>query len=120
MRITQKKLHEYLQEHDMINTDPGGFWPMHYLPHVESLMNKVSYHASGFPWMTEEDQKPFNYGDYNKSHRIMRRSLNIDVSWYFSKQMMVWYAKKVNDGLDLLYGSCSQGGSDMSSCSARF
>eukprot|EP00747_Dinoflagellata_sp_TGD_P030089 gnl/TRDRNA2_/TRDRNA2_134391_c0_seq2.p1 gnl/TRDRNA2_/TRDRNA2_134391_c0~~gnl/TRDRNA2_/TRDRNA2_134391_c0_seq2.p1 ORF type:complete len:390 (-),score=71.57 gnl/TRDRNA2_/TRDRNA2_134391_c0_seq2:21-1145(-) len=93
-----------------IFADPGyGFFPQHYLPYVKSLMNKVSFHPSGFPWVTEEDRRPLNVSDYNVSTTILQRSLQIQVSWHYTKPMMAHMAKKINNGLDgicAIHGAC--------------
>merc|ERR1712032_1034011 len=99
-------LHKYLMNNHVSISDPGFFWPMHYLPHVGSLMDKISFHATRFPWITKEDQQKLNYNDFDKSHAVMNRTLKFSVSYYFSKRMMTWVANKVNNGLDALYGSC--------------
>jgi hypothetical protein len=68
-------------------------------------MEKVSFHASGFPWMTKEEQEPLKYTDFNRGTAIMNRTLRIPLSYYYSKQMVIWIATMVNSGLDTLHPS---------------
>lgn len=75
------------------------FWKGHYLPHVNSLMQKVSFHSSGFPWTREEDKTPMELAQFEVSNAIMWRTLTIPLSWYFTKGMMEFAADKVNDFL---------------------
>merc|ERR1712217_662574 len=98
--------------------DGGWQWQQHYLPNLKNLMNKVSFHASGFPWVNKEDQKLIPYETYNKSHRIMEHTFQMRVSWYFEKQMMIWMARKVNDGLDEILATCSASDTDFTACYA--
>jgi len=91
-----------LREFHGISTDPGRYWKVHYLPNVEGLLKKVSFHPSGFPWLTKEEQQPIPYSTYDVSTDILNRTILIQVSWYYSRQMMTWAADRFNEVLDLI------------------
>jgi len=88
-------LKDYLLSEGVMGVDTT-FWPTHYLPHASALMNKVSFHPSGFPWMTEEDKRPLELSQFDKSNSIMRRILTIKVGYYLTKGMMEFAADLVN------------------------
>lgn len=71
-------------------------WKSDYIPLMASFVQKASYHKSGFPWMTEEDQRPLRYDDYNISNAIMHGSVQIPISWYYTKSMMQYAAGVAN------------------------
>lgn len=97
---------------------PGWAAKQHYLPNLPYLLNKVSYHHSGFPWVTKEDQKPIPYETYNKSHRIIDRVFQMRLSYYYTKPMMKWIARKFNDGLDEIMATCSASETNSTACYA--
>lgn len=90
-------LQQHLESHGV--TSDSKFWINHYLPHVNALMKKVSYHPSGFPWVREEDKKPLELSQFERSNSIMNRTLTLPVSWYFTRGMMEFAADKVNEFL---------------------
>merc|ERR1711972_509459 len=68
-----------------IPTDVNDFWARHYPPHVKALMDKISWHKSGFPWMTEEQQTPDDPGRYNASAELLRRTVMLHLGYYLTR-----------------------------------
>lgn len=96
--VEANALIDYLRGHG-VNVDMS--WSSHFLPHVNTLMKKVSFHASGFPWITEEDKVPLQLSDYNRSSDIMKRSTTIMIGYYMSKGMMRYIADIVSSALEV-------------------
>lgn len=94
-----KLLQEYLNKNKVILSDSDS-WQEQYLPNVPSLMKKISFHSSGYPWVTDEEKKPLKYEDYVASHSILKRTLRILLSIHYTESMMRAVGVKVNQGLD--------------------
>merc|ERR1719210_82730 len=85
------------------------WWKLHYLPNFESVVKKVSWHESGFPWLSEEQKKHNQRAEFDVSPEILNRSFRMLNSWHYTPKMMVWFANKVNEGLDKLNTDCTSG-----------
>mmetsp|Transcript_126609 Transcript_126609/g.358083 ORF Transcript_126609/g.358083 Transcript_126609/m.358083 type:complete len:483 (+) Transcript_126609:63-1511(+) len=70
-------------------------WHMSYLPNVTSLVEKASFHSSGFPWTSEADKAPLNREDYRASEAILGRVINHPLSWHYPESMMTELAGSV-------------------------
>jgi len=73
-----------------------------FMPWCATIMKKVSYHESGFPWVTKDMQAPDKPDNYNASVAIVQRTVKLGLSYHNTPPMVRWMAAKLNEGLDSL------------------